>query len=150
MLLSLVAGGVGLNLTGANHLILVDPHWNPQLEAQAFDRVYRVGQSKPVQIYKWVLMVHPDNSTRKKNLSRYWIGCCARIPSRWESNWYRTANSIYRRTFSPVPKMAQPANFHSRIYVNSSKCSKEQHYYYYYYYLPSVGGFVIECFMLVL
>lgn len=52
MLLSLVAGGVGLNLTGANHLILVDPHWNPQLEAQAFDRVYRVGQTKPVKIYK--------------------------------------------------------------------------------------------------
>lgn len=52
MLLSLVAGGVGLNLTGANHLILVDPHWNPQLEAQAFDRVYRVGQTKAVKIYK--------------------------------------------------------------------------------------------------
>lgn len=52
MLLSLVAGGVGLNLTGANHLILVDPHWNPQLESQAFDRVYRVGQSKSVRIYK--------------------------------------------------------------------------------------------------
>lgn len=52
LLLSLVAGGVGLNLAGANHLVLVDPHWNPQLEAQAADRVYRVGQTKPVQIYK--------------------------------------------------------------------------------------------------
>lgn len=52
MMLSLVAGGVGLNLTGANHLILLDPHWNPQLESQAFDRVYRVGQTKDVQIYK--------------------------------------------------------------------------------------------------
>lgn len=54
MMLSLVAGGVGLNLTGANHLILLDPHWNPQLESQAFDRVYRVGQKKNVQIYKYV------------------------------------------------------------------------------------------------
>lgn len=53
MLLSLVTGGVGLNLTGANHLLLADPHWNPQLEAQAFDRVYRVGQSKPVKIYRF-------------------------------------------------------------------------------------------------
>lgn len=52
MLLSLTAGGVGLNLTGGNHLLLLDPHWNPQLEAQAQDRVYRVGQTKPVQIYK--------------------------------------------------------------------------------------------------
>lgn len=52
MLLSLTAGGVGLNLVGANHLLLVDPHWNPQLEAQAQDRIYRVGQKKPVTIYK--------------------------------------------------------------------------------------------------
>lgn len=52
MLLSLTAGGVGLNLIGGNHLLLLDPHWNPQLEAQAQDRVYRVGQVKAVQIYK--------------------------------------------------------------------------------------------------
>lgn len=52
MLLSLKAGGVGLNLTGANHLMLLDPHWNPQLESQACDRVYRVGQTKEVYIYK--------------------------------------------------------------------------------------------------
>ncbi|XP_069698032.1 transcription termination factor 2 isoform X2 [Periplaneta americana] len=54
MLLSLTAGGVGLNLIGGNHLLLLDPHWNPQLEAQAFDRVYRVGQKKDVQIYKFI------------------------------------------------------------------------------------------------
>lgn len=52
MLLSLTAGGVGLNLVGANHLMLLDLHWNPQLEAQAQDRVYRVGQKKPVYIWK--------------------------------------------------------------------------------------------------
>lgn len=52
MLLSLGAGGVGLNLVGANHMILVEPHWNPQLEAQACDRLYRLGQEKPVTIYK--------------------------------------------------------------------------------------------------
>uniref|UniRef100_A0A182HHP9 Transcription termination factor 2 n=1 Tax=Anopheles arabiensis TaxID=7173 RepID=A0A182HHP9_ANOAR len=54
MLLSLTAGGVGLNLVGANHLLLLDPHWNPQLEAQAQDRVYRVGQTKPVYIWKFM------------------------------------------------------------------------------------------------
>lgn len=52
MLLSLTAGGVGLNLVGANHLFFVDPHWNPQLENQAQDRIYRMGQKKPVTIYK--------------------------------------------------------------------------------------------------
>lgn len=48
MLLSLAAGGVGLNLIRGNHLFLTDMHWNPQLEAQACDRVYRVGQLKDV------------------------------------------------------------------------------------------------------
>lgn len=52
MLLSLNAGGVGLNLIGANHLFLADLHWNPQLEHQAQDRIYRVGQKKPVHVYK--------------------------------------------------------------------------------------------------
>lgn len=51
-MLSLTAGGVGLNLVGANHLLLIDLHWNPQLERQAFDRIYRVGQVKDVHIYK--------------------------------------------------------------------------------------------------
>lgn len=54
LLLSLTAGGVGLNLIGANHLLLLDLHWNPQLEAQAQDRIYRVGQKKDVVIYKIV------------------------------------------------------------------------------------------------
>lgn len=53
LLLSLTAGGVGLNLVGANHLMLIDLHWNPQLEAQAMDRVYRMGQEKPVTVYKY-------------------------------------------------------------------------------------------------
>ncbi|XP_039493622.1 transcription termination factor 2 [Drosophila santomea] len=54
LLLSLTAGGVGLNLIGANHLLLLDLHWNPQLEAQAQDRIYRVGQKKNVTIYKFM------------------------------------------------------------------------------------------------
>lgn len=52
LLLSLRAGGIGLNLIGANHLIFVEPHWNPALELQARDRIYRMGQTKPVTIYK--------------------------------------------------------------------------------------------------
>ncbi|XP_044222442.1 transcription termination factor 2 isoform X2 [Thunnus albacares] len=54
MLVSLCAGGVGLNLTGGNHLFLIDMHWNPALEDQACDRIYRVGQSKDVTIHRFV------------------------------------------------------------------------------------------------
>ncbi|XP_037031169.1 transcription termination factor 2-like isoform X1 [Bradysia coprophila] len=54
LLLSLTAGGVGLNLCGANNLFFIDPHWNPQLESQAEDRVYRIGQTRPVTIYRFI------------------------------------------------------------------------------------------------
>lgn len=52
MLLSLTAGGVGLNLVGANYLFLMDLHWNPQMEMQAQDRIYRFGQTKNIVVYK--------------------------------------------------------------------------------------------------
>ncbi|NWT56116.1 TTF2 factor, partial [Erythrocercus mccallii] len=54
ILVSLLAGGVGLNLTGGNHLFLLDMHWNPALEDQACDRIYRVGQQKDVVIHRFV------------------------------------------------------------------------------------------------
>ncbi|XP_074839644.1 transcription termination factor 2 isoform X2 [Carettochelys insculpta] len=54
MLISLLAGGVGLNLTGGNHLFLLDMHWNPALEDQACDRIYRVGQKNDVVIHRFV------------------------------------------------------------------------------------------------
>ena len=51
-LISLKAGGVGLNLTAADTVILYDPWWNPAVEQQAVDRAYRIGQDKPVFVYK--------------------------------------------------------------------------------------------------
>lgn len=54
MLLSLKAGGVGLNLTAADHVFLLDPWWNPAVEEQAADRVHRIGQDKPVFVYRLV------------------------------------------------------------------------------------------------
>ncbi|PFH35946.1 SNF2 family N-terminal domain-containing protein [Besnoitia besnoiti] len=53
-LLSSKAGGVGLNLTGANRLILVDPDWNPANDKQALSRVWRPGQKNPVYIYRLI------------------------------------------------------------------------------------------------
>ncbi|OWR45314.1 Transcription termination factor 2 [Danaus plexippus plexippus] len=65
MLLSLCAGGVGLNLCGANHLLLLDPHWNPQLEEQAQDRIYRVGQTKHVHIYRFMCVGTVEQTIRQ-------------------------------------------------------------------------------------
>jgi len=54
ILLSLRAGGVGLNLIGGSNLFLFDQHWNPALESQACDRIYRVGQENDVIIHRFL------------------------------------------------------------------------------------------------
>jgi SNF2 family DNA or RNA helicase len=53
-LVSLKAGGVGLNLTAAEYVFLLDPWWNPAVEAQAVDRTHRIGQTRPVFAYRLV------------------------------------------------------------------------------------------------
>ncbi|HEX3981780.1 MAG TPA: SNF2-related protein [Acidimicrobiales bacterium] len=53
-LISLKAGGFGLNLTEADYCILLDPWWNPATEAQAVDRVHRIGQTRKVMVYRLV------------------------------------------------------------------------------------------------
>ena len=53
-LVSLKAGGTGLNLTEADHVFLLDPWWNPAAEDQAADRAHRIGQDKPVMVYRLV------------------------------------------------------------------------------------------------
>ena len=54
MVLSLKAGGTGLNLTAANHVIHFDRWWNPAVENQATDRAFRIGQKKNVLVQKFV------------------------------------------------------------------------------------------------
>ncbi len=53
-LISLKAGGLGLNLTAAEYVFLLDPWWNPAVEAQAVDRAHRIGQSRPVFAYRLI------------------------------------------------------------------------------------------------
>ncbi|MDE0303459.1 MAG: DEAD/DEAH box helicase [Albidovulum sp.] len=53
-LISIKAGGVGLNLTAADTVVIYDPWWNPAVERQAMDRAHRIGQDKPVFVYKLI------------------------------------------------------------------------------------------------
>ena len=50
----LQSGGTGLNLTGADYVIHLDPWWNPAVEDQATDRAHRIGQTRPVTVYRLV------------------------------------------------------------------------------------------------
>jgi len=62
--ISLKAGGIGLNLVEADTVIHYDPWWNPAVENQATDRAYRIGQDKPVFVYKLII----ENSIEEKIL----------------------------------------------------------------------------------
>ncbi|GMK54007.1 hypothetical protein CspeluHIS016_0105930 [Cutaneotrichosporon spelunceum] len=54
MLVSTMAGGVGLNLTAANKVVIFDPNWNPANDLQAMDRAFRIGQTRPVDVYRLI------------------------------------------------------------------------------------------------
>ncbi len=79
MILSLKAGGVGLNLTRANHVFHFDRWWNPAVENQATDRVFRIGQTRNVQVHKFVCTgtleekIH-DMIESKKQLAEQVVG----------------------------------------------------------------------------
>ncbi len=72
-LISLKAGGVGLNLTAADTVIHYDPWWNPAVENQATDRAHRLGQDKPVFVYKLVTAGSvEEKSSRSRKGKRHW------------------------------------------------------------------------------
>ncbi len=86
-LISLKAGGVGLNLTEADTVIHYDPWWNPATENQATDRAYRIGQEKPVFVYKLIARGTVEEKIqllqRKNPTSR---------PGCWTDAWPETGN----------------------------------------------------------
>lgn len=55
MIISLRAGGSGLNLIEANNCFILDPWWNPAVEMQAEERIHRIGQTRPVNIVRFVV-----------------------------------------------------------------------------------------------
>lgn len=74
-LISLKAGGVGLNLTAADYVYIVDPWWNPAVEQQAIDRTHRIGQTKNIFAYRMICTDTVEDKIlklqeRKRNLAR--------------------------------------------------------------------------------
>ncbi|BFZ60083.1 hypothetical protein YB2330_001105 [Saitoella coloradoensis] len=69
-LISAKAGGVGLNITGASRVILFDPDWNPVWDEQSVGRAYRLGQTKPVYVYRFVTAGSYEDRMFKSNLHK--------------------------------------------------------------------------------
>ncbi|EGW31374.1 uncharacterized protein SPAPADRAFT_141249 [Spathaspora passalidarum NRRL Y-27907] len=72
-LLSTRAGGLGINLTGADTVILFDNDWNPQMDLQAIDRVHRIGQIKPVKIFRFVIRDSIEEILISKSTSKRFL-----------------------------------------------------------------------------
>lgn len=69
IIMSPLAVGVGLTVVGANHAIHLERHWNPAKEAQATDRIYRIGQTRPVHVYL-PMSLHPNRTSFDENLDQ--------------------------------------------------------------------------------
>jgi superfamily II DNA or RNA helicase len=83
-LLSLHAGGVGLNLTRASHVIFCEPWWNPYVELQAEDRAYRMGQEKPVTIHRFIATNTLEEGLRALQARKLELGDEALQPADFE------------------------------------------------------------------
>ena len=100
-LISLKAGGVGLNLTEADTVIHYDPWWNPATENQATDRAYRIGQEKPVFVYKMIARgtVEEEIQHLQKEKSDLAAGV---LDGRSAGDWKLQSDDI-EALFAPLP-----------------------------------------------
>ncbi len=108
-ILSLKAGGVGLNLTRANHVFHFDRWWNPAVENQATDRVFRIGQTRNVQVHKFVCTgtleekIH-DMIESKKQLAEQVVGAGEQWLTELDTNQLRDLLILDRSTVIEDPE----------------------------------------------
>ncbi|TBU97394.1 DEAD/DEAH box helicase [Stutzerimonas kirkiae] len=101
-LISLKAGGTGLNLTAADTVIHYDPWWNPAAENQASDRAYRIGQDKPVFIYRLITRGTVEERIRQMQLEKSRLAQ-ELLGSDSEGNWALDEREV-DSLFAPLPK----------------------------------------------
>jgi SNF2 family DNA or RNA helicase len=73
-LLTSQVGGVGLNLTGADRVIVVDPDWNPSTDNQAIDRAYRISQTRDVVVYRLITCGTIEEKIYRHQVFKHWMG----------------------------------------------------------------------------
>lgn len=101
-LISLKAGGTGLNLTAADTVIHYDPWWNPAVEQQATDRAYRIGQDKPVFVYK--LIAHGTLEEKIQQLQARKAALAAGVLEEGKDSGLQLQESDIDALFAPLPK----------------------------------------------
>ncbi|MNN23729.1 hypothetical protein D3C81_1371340 [compost metagenome] len=102
-LISLKAGGTGLNLTAADTVIHYDPWWNPATENQATDRAYRIGQDKPVFVYK--LIARGTLEEKIQQLQQRKAALAAGVLESGKDMGLRLESSDIDALFAPLPPL---------------------------------------------
>jgi SNF2 family DNA or RNA helicase len=100
-LISLKAGGTGLNLTAADTVIHYDPWWNPAAENQATDRAYRIGQEKPVFVYKMIARGTVEEKIQQLQREKSALAAGV-LDGRTAGDWRLQDNDI-EALFAPLP-----------------------------------------------
>lgn len=100
-LISLKAGGTGLNLTAADTVIHFDPWWNPASENQATDRAYRIGQDKPVFVFKLITRGTVEEKIQQLQLEK--AALAAGVLKDGEAGQWRMADEDIEALFAPLP-----------------------------------------------
>ncbi|UZE25549.1 DEAD/DEAH box helicase [Pseudomonas sp. B21-056] len=101
-LISLKAGGTGLNLTAADTVIHFDPWWNPAVENQATDRAYRIGQNKPVFVYK--LIARGTLEEKMQALQQEKAALAGSVLDGGTTGGWKLEQSDIEALFAPLPK----------------------------------------------
>jgi len=104
-LISLKAGGTGLNLTAADTVIHYDPWWNPAAENQATDRAYRIGQDKPVFVYKMIARGTVEEKIQRLQQEKSALAAGV-LDGRMTGDWKLQSEDI-AALFAPLPLPAK-------------------------------------------
>ncbi|WP_295470194.1 DEAD/DEAH box helicase [uncultured Pseudomonas sp.] len=106
-LISLKAGGTGLNLTAADTVIHYDPWWNPAAENQATDRAYRIGQDKPVFVYKMIARSTVEEKIQRLQQEKSALAAGV-LEGRSQGDW-KLGEDDLKALFAPLPPAPKKA-----------------------------------------
>lgn len=109
-LLSTRAGGLGINLTAADTVVLFDNDWNPQIDLQAIDRVHRIGQTEPVKVFRFLVKNSIEELLISKSSSKRFLE--------------RLVIQMGQFKFNKLQKLIDEKDYSIRDFIEMSKCFK--------------------------
>ena len=107
MLISLKAGGTGLNLVSADTVVHYDPWWNPAAQAQASDRAYRIGQTKPVMVYNLFARGSVEERVLRLQERKRWLAEAILSNTVTEPLGEREIEDLFAPLGQPAPKRTE-------------------------------------------